>query len=160
MFQPKVAIYPGTFNPFHYGHLSALREAERTFDQVVLAKGINPTKQGHTSLITTEDQLLFHQVVHFDSLLSTYLHAEFPNASIVRGIRNDIDLIDELKWRRHMQRMAPTHPVVWIGTDAEYAHIDSSAIRGINFFSPKDAQELYPKAAQIYKLKEGSFVGI
>ena len=41
----KIGIYPGSFNPFHKGHLNILEKAEKIFDKVILARGINPEKK-------------------------------------------------------------------------------------------------------------------
>ena len=39
-----IAIYPGSFNPFHIGHLNIVEKTERIFGKgnVVVAMGINP----------------------------------------------------------------------------------------------------------------------
>jgi len=41
---PKIAIYAGSFNPFHVGHLDVLEKAEKVFDKVIVAAGINSQK--------------------------------------------------------------------------------------------------------------------
>ena len=41
---PNIAIYPGSFYPFHKGHLNILKKAEKIFDKVIIAVGKNPDK--------------------------------------------------------------------------------------------------------------------
>lgn len=41
----KIALYPGTFNPFHYGHLEFAQAETKNFDKVIfLPSGISPNK--------------------------------------------------------------------------------------------------------------------
>ena len=40
----KVGVYAGSFNPFHRGHYDILVKAEKIFDKVIVARGINPEK--------------------------------------------------------------------------------------------------------------------
>lgn len=151
-FRPSIAAYPGSFNPFHYGHLSVLREAERIFDQVVILGGINPRKLNEKRMVVTEEQLRFHQVETFPGLLNEFLDEKFPGVTLVRGVRNGTDLEEELKWQRFMKSLAPGSPVVWIGTAPEYQHISSSAIREIAYFNAEQSKQYYPGSAEIYGL--------
>src|SRR6478735_6087346 len=43
-FQPNIAVFAGSFNPFHKGHYNILQKAERIFDKVIIAFGQNPEK--------------------------------------------------------------------------------------------------------------------
>ena len=50
----KVAVYPGTFDPFHNGHLEIIRRALGTFDRLIVALGLNPEKE---TIFTLEERL-------------------------------------------------------------------------------------------------------
>jgi pantetheine-phosphate adenylyltransferase len=50
----KIAIYPGTFDPFHNGHLEIIRRSLCAFDKVVVALGLNPEKE---IIFTVEERL-------------------------------------------------------------------------------------------------------
>ncbi|MGC8604480.1 MAG: adenylyltransferase/cytidyltransferase family protein, partial [Desulfomonilaceae bacterium] len=50
----RIAIYPGTFDPFHNGHLEIIRRALGAFDQIIVALGLNPEKQ---TLFSLEERL-------------------------------------------------------------------------------------------------------
>ena len=50
----KVAVYPGTFDPFHNGHLEIIRRALGTFDRLIVALGLNPEKD---TIFTLEERL-------------------------------------------------------------------------------------------------------
>jgi pantetheine-phosphate adenylyltransferase len=51
---PRIAVYPGTFDPVTNGHLDLVDRALKLFDKVVIAIGINPVKE---SLFTLEERL-------------------------------------------------------------------------------------------------------
>jgi pantetheine-phosphate adenylyltransferase len=42
---PRVAVYTGSFDPFHFGHDDIVRRACKLFDSVVVGVGVNPEKQ-------------------------------------------------------------------------------------------------------------------
>ena len=41
---PKIAIFPGTFDPITYGHLDIIDRGRRLFDHLIVALGVNPQK--------------------------------------------------------------------------------------------------------------------
>jgi len=43
----KTALFPGTFNPFTIGHYSLVKRALTIFDKVIIAIGINSTKENN-----------------------------------------------------------------------------------------------------------------
>lgn len=46
----RVALYPGTFDPFTVGHLSIVERGLQLFDEIVIAIGINESKKNNTSI--------------------------------------------------------------------------------------------------------------
>ena len=40
----KIAVYPGSFNPVHPGHLHVIRQAAQVFDRVIVLIAENPEK--------------------------------------------------------------------------------------------------------------------
>jgi pantetheine-phosphate adenylyltransferase len=53
----KIAIYPGTFKPFHEGHLTILEKALKVFDEVYVVPSINIRKKDGTEQQTREAQI-------------------------------------------------------------------------------------------------------
>ena len=51
----SIAIYPGSFDPVHLGHLDVIRRAAACFDKVWVCVMVNAEKK-HTGLFTTEDK--------------------------------------------------------------------------------------------------------
>jgi len=154
---PHVAIYPGSFAPFHRGHYSILRQAEAVFDKVIVAVGVNRQKPG---AIDTADaraaelqvQLRFHQVVSFSGLLTSLVDAMALPATIVRGVRDGTDLEAELRFVRFLNELRPETGVVWISCEAELQHLSSSAIRELEAIEPGAGQRYVPDTMAIYDL--------
>lgn len=130
--QPKIALYPGSFNPFHKGHLNILEKAEQIFDKVIIARGINLDK-GLPSYIFPES-LSFRQTETYDGLLTDFIQKLEYTVTVIRGLRNTTDLQYELTQYRFLQDLNPDIKVVSIFCDSEYEHISSSSIRQLKEF--------------------------
>lgn len=136
--KPCVGIYAGSFNPLHNGHLNILEKAERIFDKVILAKGINPEKEDKAeSTHPVAPVLKYRQVENFSGLLTDYITSKEADAEItlVRGLRNGDDLAYEVNQLRFMEDMKPGLKVVFIRCDKQFEHISSSAIRNLEKIS-------------------------
>src|SRR5215469_2118007 len=58
---PRVAVYTGTFDPVHLGHLDIIQRGSQLFDRLVVGVGINPDK---TTLFTIDERVkLLEEVV-------------------------------------------------------------------------------------------------
>ena len=158
---PSVAVYPGSFAPFHLGHLSILRQAESVFDKVLVAVGVNRQKSGAVESAqarSTELQarLRFHEVATFGGLLTSFIEEMPLPATIVRGVRDGTDLEAELRFVRFLNELRPQTGVVWISCDAELQHLSSSAIRELEAIEPGAGRRYVPDTATIYDLVEVS----
>jgi pantetheine-phosphate adenylyltransferase len=158
--RPRIAVYPGSFNPFHRGHLSILRQAERSFDKVVVSVGINRRKSGSVDSASErfadlQSRLCFHEVTLFDGLLSHYLDGLGYEVTVVRGVRDGTDLEAELRYVRFLNELRPDTNVVWIGCEAELQHLSSSAVRELESFRAGAGDRYLPDTATIYDLVQG-----
>lgn len=150
---PRIALYPGSFNPFHLGHLSILRQAEKAFDKIILAVGINRQKPGAGEamaerLARLQSQLRFHQVTGFGGLLSDYIGELDHPVTVVRGVRDGTDLEAELRFARFLNDLRPDTQIVWIA--AELQHVSSSGIRELESFKPGAGARYIPTLERIY----------
>ena len=155
--RPRMAVYPGSFAPFHLGHLSILRQAESVFDKVIIAVGVNRQKSGaveSSQIRSTELQarLRFHEVASFGGLLTSFVDALTLPATIVRGVRDGTDLEAELRFVRFLNELRPQTGVVWISCEAELQHLSSSAIRELEAIEPKAGKRYVPDTTAIYDL--------
>lgn len=157
--RPRVAVYPGSFAPFHFGHLSILRQAESVFDKVIVAVGVNRQKSGavessRARSTELQSRLRFHEVATFGGLLTRFVDEMPLPAKIVRGVRDGTDLEAELRFVRFLNELRPQTGVVWISCEAELQHLSSSAIRELEAIEPGAGQRYLPDTATIYDLVE------
>ena len=142
-FKPKIGIYPGSFNPFHVGHMNILEKAEKLFDKVILVKGFNPTK--NVSETEFPEQVKNREIIEWagftNALMKQIEEQEGVAVTLIRGLRNGKDLDYEVNQLRFMQFIDPDIQVVYIQCDKEYEHISSSAIRSIAIIDKKEADK-------------------
>jgi pantetheine-phosphate adenylyltransferase len=139
-----LAIYPGSFNPFHIGHLNIVEKAERVFGKgnVLIAIGVNPDKS------KSEDQLIRANEIQTSTgrlveVYTTFLHeliekkeSEGYKVVLIRGLRNGDDLAYEDNQLKFIKDFKKDIDVVFFRCDEEFSHISSSAIRNLQSFRP------------------------
>jgi pantetheine-phosphate adenylyltransferase len=127
-FKPRIAVYPGSFNPFHKGHYNILQKAERIFDKVIIARGVNPGKDKTTYELP--DVLKYRQIETYEGLLTEFIDGLGYDVTIIRGLRNGSDLQYELNQYRYLQELGGKNiSVTAIFCDMEFEHISSTGIR-------------------------------
>lgn len=132
----KIAVYPGSFNPWHAGHEEIVTKAASTFDRLIIAIAQNPEKGTgeYVSEAQMRDSIGHLKNVTIDSfsgLLADYAK-ERQAAAIVRGLRNSIDFETEKTQQYWNEDLGLTCPTVYFISHRERVHISSSAIRQVN----------------------------
>ena len=130
----KVAVFPGSFDPFTKGHESVVQTALNFFDEVVVAIGVNTKKNSFFSVEKRKMhiQSLFDdrvQVVDYQGL-TVDLCKGFESAVIVRGLRDNKDFEYE-KSIAFMNRDLSGIETIFLLTDIRFSHINSSIIREV-----------------------------
>jgi pantetheine-phosphate adenylyltransferase len=162
----RIGVYPGSFNPFHKGHLNILEKAESVFDEVIIAVGDNPEKveqyknsDNQIGMLdihiiepsreeTIKRNLPSRNVETFKGMLPDYIsskESEGFDVTLIRGLRNGDDLAYEMNQLRYYQDMKPDLKVVFFVCDPAYSHISSSAIRSIQKIEPAEAVKYIAK---------------
>lgn len=136
----KVGIYAGSFNPFHRGHYNILEKAEKIFDRVFIARGINPEK--NNEIVPMPLTLKDRDVLYYNGLLTDFIkNLPYENVTLIRGLRNSVDLQYELNQYRYFQDLMPEIQVVSIFCDKEFEHISSSGIRALSIFGQENIEK-------------------
>ena len=145
-YRPKIGVYPGSFNPFHFGHLNILEKAEKIFDKVIVARGINPEKADAIKDNPLPQELYYRQCDNFQGFLTDYLTLKEQDAQItlIRGLRNGDDLDYEINQWRFMEDMKPNLDIIFIACDQQYEHISSSAIKNLERIRTGAGQKYLP----------------
>jgi len=139
-----LAIYAGSFNPFHIGHLNIVEKAEEIFGKgnVLIAIGVNPSKTniGDLGAISRAEELsktLNRKVETYFTFLHEFIvekEKEGYNVVLVRGLRNGDDLSYENNQLSFIKDFKPDLKSIFIMCDKNFEHISSSAIRTLESF--------------------------
>lgn len=134
--KPNIALYAGSFNPFHVGHYNILTKAEQIFDKVIIARGNNPEK--HDYKVDLPKEIQYIQVIEYNNLLTKLISELEYDVTLIRGLRSANDINHELIQYRFLQDFNPEIKVVSIICDRQFEHISSSAIRQLEKFNAEN----------------------
>ena len=146
----KRAVFPGSFDPFTRGHESVVRRAISLFDEIVIAVGVNATKN---SFFPIEKRLQWIRETFSDcpqihvtsySGLTVDFCKSIDAQFILRGIRNTNDLTFESEIGQANKVLVPNIETVFLLTTPEYNFISSSIIRDI-FKNGGDTRPFIPE---------------
>ena len=125
--KPSIAVFAGSFNPFHKGHFNVLKKAEKLFDKVIIAFGKNPDKSIRNWPIP--EKISNRQHTEYHGLLTDHIDSFGYEVTVVRGLRNSTDFQYEQNQYRYIQELKPDIKIINIFCDKEFEHISSSGIR-------------------------------
>lgn len=131
------ALFPGTFDPIHYGHIDIAERATHLFDEIVIAVYDRPLKnlmfapEERIALVTET----FHdepkvRVVGYSGLTVDFCR-QIDARVIVRGLRVFSDFEFEFRMALANHRLAPDIESVALITDEEHTFLSSSTVREI-----------------------------
>jgi len=131
------AIYPGTFDPFTYGHLDIVQRAVSLFDEVIVTIALNSAK---APLFNTDErmEMLLESLSSFASvridsfrgLLVSYAKKEKANV-IIRGLRMISDFEFEFQMALMNRKLEEEITTVFLMPDEKYTYLSSSIVREI-----------------------------
>lgn len=134
-----LAVYPGTFDPVHYGHMDIIRRAALLFGNLMVAVYDKPAKN---LLFNAEERLAFMNqavramglnnvsVVGYHGLTVDFCRAQNAQV-IVRGLRVFSDFEFEFRMALANRRLAPEIDVVTLITNEEHTFLSSSTVKEI-----------------------------
>lgn len=131
------AVFPGTFDPIHYGHIDIALRATRLFDEVIVAVFNKPLKN---LLFSPEERMrLVEQtfagtpkirVTGYNGLTVEFCHRIDAHV-IVRGLRVFSDFEYEFRMALANHRLAPDVEIVPFITHEEHTFLSSTTVREI-----------------------------
>jgi pantetheine-phosphate adenylyltransferase len=133
----RVAVYTGTFDPVHLGHLDIIKRSSHLFDRLIVGVGINPDK---ATLFTIEERVdLIRQVTaefeHVEVQPFTGLAVHFVRQAgariMLRGLRTLSDMEYEFTMSLMNRNLDPGIETAFLMAKEEYSHISSSLLRQI-----------------------------
>ena len=134
----RIAVYPGSFDPFTLGHLNVVERVSKLFDHVIVGVGVNLDK---APWFSTEErlELIEQSTRHLSNIeVKTYegLTVRFVRQCgsriMVRGVRPITDIPAELTMMMANRRLAPDVETLFLIADGELAHVSSSLIKEIS----------------------------
>ncbi|MBC7661000.1 MAG: pantetheine-phosphate adenylyltransferase [Chitinophagaceae bacterium] len=137
MSTPRIAIFPGSFDPFTVGHEQIVHQSLELFDKVIIAVGQSLSK---TSLMSVEDRLqALRKTFASDSRVEAQsfrgLAINFARQNkarfLIRGLRSSSDFDYELPMAHTNRALAPELTTVFFPTAADRSFISSTLVREI-----------------------------
>jgi pantetheine-phosphate adenylyltransferase len=139
---PRIAFYPGSFDPITNGHLDVVRNSATLCDKLVVAVGVHPGKK---PLFSTEERLkMLHDVcgpiaaqggctleaVTYDDLAVTAAR-KYGATIMIRGLRDGTDLDYEMQLAGMNGTMAPEVQTVFLPASPLVRPITGTLVRQI-----------------------------
>ena len=153
-----IALFPGSFDPFHNGHLEVVERSALLFDEVVVASLRNPQKAEPLFGVAEREEMIAESLAHLAnvrvvsmSTLVVDVARELGATVIVKGVRAVSDFESELQMAQ-MNRQLSGLETLFLPTGATYAYIASRLIREVARYGG-DVSELVPEPVN-RRLKE------
>ncbi len=137
---PRIALFPGSFDPFTNGHLDIVQRGVGLFDQVIVAIGTNSSKQRYLPIEHMQELIegLFQHESRVSVRTFRGLTAEFARevgaGYLLRGLRNSPDFEYEKPIAYGNQHVNPGLETVFLLTSPTLGAISSTIIRDIHRF--------------------------
>ena len=153
----RTAIYPGSFDPFTFGHLDIIERGSKVFDKMIVAVAHNVSKK---TTFTIEERVELIQEVFrdndnievdsFSGLLVDYIKSKGTN-TVIRGMRSVSDFEYELQLAQMNRELAPEIETLFLTTSPEYSFLSSTLVKEIVKCGGEVAQFVAPPVLSALK---------
>ena len=158
----RIAVYPGSFDPMHFGHMDITQRAASLFDQLVVAVYSNPHKplmfsvEERVKLATAVMSEYANVKVVAYSGLTVDLVKSLGAKVIVRGLRVISDFEMEYQMALTNRQLSPELDTICLMTAQEYAFISSSLVKDVFLAGGNVSQMVHPlvRLALVDKVKQ------
>ena len=135
---PKIAVFPGSFDPITRGHEAIVKRAMPLFDKIVVAIGNNSEKSKYFTLKQRKQFLeqtfagyLNVEIAVFEGLTVKFCESIGANY-ILRGLRSVSDFEFEKNIAQMNQAMQPKIETIFLLSEHEYNAHTSTIVRDIH----------------------------
>lgn len=153
------AVYPGSYDPAHYGHIDIATRAARFFDEVYVAVYEYPNKK---LLFSADERVEMIRdalkdvtnviVAKYSGLTVDYVR-QVGAFAIIRGLRVFSDFELEFRMALANRRLAPEIEYVNFIADEKHLHISSSTVREIAQLGGDVTSMVPPRVAEALRDK-------
>ena len=137
LLNPRVAVYTGTFDPVHLGHLDIIQRGSQLYDKLVVGVGINPDKaplfdieERVRLLRAVTDEFGNVEVQDFTGLAVQFVRS-LGAAVMLRGLRTTSDMENEFAMSLMNLNLDSGIETVFLMASEEFSHVSSSLLRQI-----------------------------
>ncbi len=157
-------LFPGTFDPIHYGHINIANRAAKLFNKVIVAVYARPQKN---IIFSPEERLdlakeALKDVENIQVTAYTGLTVDFAKkvdaCAIVRGLRVFSDFEYEFRMALANNRLAPDIDVIALITNEEHTFLSSTTVREIAALGG-DVSSMVPEHVQMALRKRFEVLG-
>lgn len=152
-YHERIALYPGTFDPFTIGHLSIVERGLKMFDRIIIAVGINDSKRcyrptdervAHIRRVMADEPRV--EVTSYDGL-TVDVAERFGAQFILRGVRT----VGDYEYERNLayaNRQISGVETVLLYTLPELQYVSSTMVRDLDRYG-YDISQFVPDSDQL-----------
>ncbi|MDO5571385.1 MAG: pantetheine-phosphate adenylyltransferase [Bacteroidales bacterium] len=156
MSNKKIALFPGTFDPFTIGHQSIVERGAALFDELIISIGINESKRTYFTLDERIEMIknLYMDYPNIKVCAYDFLTVDFAKEKgaqfILRGIRTVNDFEYE-KTIADVNRKISGVETLILFTEPEFTHISSTIVRELMRYN-KDVSDFVPAGLKMQQI--------
>jgi pantetheine-phosphate adenylyltransferase len=156
---PRIAVYPGTFDPLTMGHIDLVQRAAPLFDRLIVSIAENPVKGPSFTLDERIDLARRAldgvdgvDVVGYRILLADFVR-ELGAGVILRGLRAVSDFEYEFQLASMNRHLIPEAETLFLTPSEQWSFISSSLVREVSRFGGDISEFVHPVVSAALKRK-------